>query len=117
MRIFVIGLLLFAVALLLLLPLSLINFALVATKGKGGGYFMSTAVNLDRFGNHEFRTLFNTWLIRPESVYRFGDFRETISSVLGKNQRAGTLSRSGQTLAHVLDFIDKGHCINSIIET
>lgn len=80
------------------------------------GYFMNTAVNLDRFGNYEFRTLWNAVLICKNSTHRFGDFRETISSVLGKNQRAGTLSATGRALAALLDWIDEGHCVKSIIE-
>lgn len=46
--------------------------------------------------------------------YQFGDFRETISSVLGKNQRDGTLSKKGEILVSILDFIDKDHCKKSI---
>ena len=117
MKTFVLGFILFLVSVALLVPLTLINFAVVASRGKAKGYFMSTAVNLDRFGNYEFRTLFNSTLIRHDSAHRFGAFEETISSVLGKNQRAGTLSLCGKMLAGLLDKIDKGHCINSIIES
>lgn len=117
MRTFVLGFILFLVSVVLLVPLTLINFAVVASRGKAKGYFMSTAINLDRFGNYEFRTLFNSTLIRRESAHRFGAFEETISSVLGKNQRAGTLSLCGKMLAGLLDKIDEGHCIKSIIDT
>lgn len=98
MKEFILGLLLWAVAVVLILPLTLINFGIVAWRGKGKGYFIATAVNLDRFGNYEFRTLWNATLIRRDSVHRFGNFEETISSVLGKNQRAGTLSTTGRGL-------------------
>lgn len=117
MKTFVLGFILFLVSVALLVPLTLINFAVVASRGRAKGYFMSSAVNLDRFGNYEFRTLFNSTLIRHDSAHRFGAFEETISSVLGKNQRAGTLSLCGKMLAGLLDKIDKGHCINSIIES
>lgn len=117
MRTFVLGFALFLVSVVLLVPLTLINFAVVASKGKAKGYFMSTAVNLDRFGNYEFRTLFNSTLIHRDSAHRFGAFEETISSVLGKNQRAGTLSLCGKMLAGLLDKIDEGHCVKSIIDT
>lgn len=116
MRTFVLGFILFLVSVVLLVPLTLINFAVVAARGKAKGYFMSTAVNLDRFGNYEFRTLFNSTLIHRDSANRFGAFEETISSVLGKNKRAGTLSMSGRMLTGILDSIDKDHCIKSIIE-
>ena len=117
MRTFVLGFILFLVSVALLVPLTLVNFAVVASRGKAKGYFMSTAVNLDRFGNYEFRTLFNSTLIRRDSAHRFGAFEETISSVLGKNQRAGTLSSCGKMPAGLLDKIDEGHCIKSIIDT
>ena len=117
MKTFVLGFILFLVSVALLVPLTLINFVVVASRGKAKGYFMSSAVNLDRFGNYEFRTLFNSTLIRRDSAHRFGAFEETISSVLGKNQRAGTLSLCGKMLAGLLDKIDKGPCINSIIES
>ena len=117
MKTFFLGIMLFLLSLILILPLTIANFLIVSSKGKAIGYFMSTAVNLDRFGNYEFRTLFNSILIRADSQFRFGDFEETISSVLGKNKRAGTLSKSGRMLAGLLDAIEKGHCEKSIIET
>jgi hypothetical protein len=70
-------------------------------------------VAIDRFGNTQFQSLFNALLITPEG-YRFGDFRETISSVIGKNKVAGTLSKNGRTLDRILDFLDKNHSIKSI---
>lgn len=117
MKTFFLGIMLFLLSLILILPLTVANFLIVSLKGKASGYFMSTAVNLDRFGNYEFRTLFNSILIRADSKFLFGDFEETISSVLGKNKRAGTLSKAGRMLAGLLDAIEKGHCEKSIIET
>ena len=107
------NLILFLIAYLLLLPLTFINYAVVAHKSSSKGYFRSTAVNIDRFGNREFRALFNKVLIK-ENGYRFGDIRETISSVLGKNQRDKTLTKTGKVLVWVLDLIDKNHCEKSI---
>lgn len=107
------NLILFLIAYLLLLPLTFINYAVVAHKSSSKGYFRSTAINIDRFGNREFRALFNKVLIK-EKGYRFGDIRETISSVLGKNQRGNTLTKTGKALVWVLDLIDKNHCEKSI---
>mgnify|MGYP003616471343 CR=1 FL=1 len=101
------------IAYMLLLPLTFINYAVVAHKSKSKGYFRATAVNIDRFGNREFRALFNKVLIK-ENGYKFGDIRETISSVLGKNQRDNTLTITGKALVWVLDLIDKNHCEKSI---
>lgn len=77
------------------------------------GYWRDLAVGIDRFGNYQFRTLFNT-LFRLENGYKFGNFNETVSSVLGKNQRDNTLSKIGWVLVNILDFIDENHCLNSI---
>ena len=107
------GLFLFLIAWALFLPLSLLNFLAVAIKFKDLGYFKSSAVNLDRFGNSEFRTLFNLTLKKKEG-YKFGNMEETISSVLGKNQRDNTLSFAGKVLAFILDLLDKNHCKKSI---
>jgi len=109
------GLFLFLIAWLLFLPLSLLNFLAVAIKFKDLGYFKSSAVNLDRFGNSEFRTLFNL-VLKKKGGYEFGNFEETISSALGKNQRNGTLTRTGRVLVWILDTIEKEHCKKSIKE-
>ena len=112
---FIGGLFLFLLAWILFLPLSLMNFLAVAVKFKDLGYFKSSAVSLDRFGNFEFRTLFNLTL-KKKGGYEFGNFEETISSVLGKNQRDNTLSRAGKVLVWILDLIEKEHCKKSIKE-
>ena len=112
---FIGGLFLFLIAWALFLPLSLLNFLAVAIKFKDLGYFKSSAVNLDRFGNSEFRTLFNLTLKKKEG-YKFGNIEETISSVLGKNHRDNTLSFAGKVLVFILDTIDKNHCKKSIKE-
>jgi len=109
------GLLLFLIAYLLFLPLSIATYCVLLSKGNASGYFMSSAANIDRFANREFRSLWNTILRKPYS-YEFGDFRETLSSVLGKLQRDGQLTKTGVLLSSFLDLIDKGHCKNSIME-
>lgn len=109
---FILHLFLFLLAYVLFLPLSIINYLLVKNKK---GYFLSSAVNLDRFGNMELRTLWNKTL-RKKNGYLFGDFRETISSAIGKNKRDGTLSTAGKVLSFILDKLDKNHSLKSIIE-
>lgn len=73
----------------------------------------SLALWLDQIGNAVCRDLFNRLLIE-EDGYKFGKVQETISSVLGKNERDWTLSLGGLLLVIVLDSIDKDHCRNSI---
>ena len=72
-----------------------------------------TARSIDVFANVEAQELFNDTLIQ-KGGYKFGNRQETISSVMGKNQRTNTLTRAGKTLRVILDFIDEDHCKNSI---
>ena len=108
------------IAFLLFIVLFIINyFAVIYKYGFSRktikGFFKQTAIDVDRFGNHNFRTLLNLTL-RQENGYEFGDFRETISSALGKNQRDKTLSKTGKIISDFLDFLDKNHCNKSIKE-
>lgn len=105
------GLLLFIIAYVLYLPLTLINYCLV----RKNGYFRDSAITLDKLGNREFRTLWNEAL-RTDNGYPFGNINETISSALGKNQRDNTLTKLGRALVFVLDKLDKEHCKKSINE-
>lgn len=110
-------LVLLAVLLFVLLePISFIYVTMFKKRFKWSritGYWYNLTIAIDRFGNYEFQSLFNALLITPEG-YQFGDFRETISSVIGKNKVAGTLSKNGKTLDRILDFFDKNHSIKSI---
>lgn len=105
------GLLLFFIAYILFLPLTIINFFVVWDKG----YFKSTAISLDKFANREFRSMWNKYL-RTEKGYKFGKENETISSALGKNERDNTLTKIGDVLCWVLNKLDKNHCKKSIME-
>lgn len=117
MKKFISDILLFLVAYVLLLPLTLINFFVVSmtSKDNAKGYFRSTAINIDKFGNREFRKLWNLTL-RTKNGYEFGNPEETISSALGKNERDGTLSRTGKVLIWILNVFDKNHGLKSIVE-
>ncbi len=79
------------------------------------GYFREEAVAIDRFGNSQYRSLFNDLFV-AENGYHHGNINETISSVLGKNQRDKTLTNFGRLIANTLDIIDKDHCLKSINE-
>ena len=74
---------LFIIAYALVLPLTFINYIIVVFTAKDHAkkYFRTTAVNIDKFGNREFRTLWNLTLRKPIG-YEFGNINETISSVL-----------------------------------
>ena len=104
------GFILFLIAYILFFPLSIINYLVVKNKK---GYFKSSAINIDKFGNREFRTLLNLTL-RTELGYEFGNMKETISGVLGKNERDNTLSKTGKILVFILDKLDNNHAQKSI---
>ncbi|MFV8370880.1 hypothetical protein [Flavobacterium sp. LB2P74] len=75
--------------------------------------FLSIATSIDASGNVVCKDLFNLILIK-KGGYQFGKRKETISSVLGKNQRDGTLTNTGKEVAFILDKIDPHHCLKSI---
>ena len=79
------------------------------------GYFREEAVAIDRFGNYQYHSLFNTWFVK-ENGYKHGNINETISSVLGKNQRDETLTKFGMLITKILDRMDENHCKKSINE-
>lgn len=112
------GILLYFIAIILYVPLTIINvFAVLYKYGFSfktiDGYFHETAIDIDRFANRNFRTLWNMTL-RTKEGYKFGDYRETISSALGKNKRDGTLTKTGRIVCYILDALDENHCIKSI---
>ncbi len=93
-------------------------------------YFYVTALSIDQLANTMCAELFNDALIkdvrtefkgegmlkREVSIicHKFGNPDETISSVLGKNKKLGTLTRTGKILDWILDKIDKNHTVKSI---
>lgn len=104
------GLILYIIAYLLFLPLTIFN----ALNVKKKGYFKDTAINIDRFGNREFRFSLNKYLITEKLPDRFGNIEETISSVLGKNQLSNNLTKLGKVIVWILNKIEKNHFIKSI---
>jgi hypothetical protein len=104
----IIGFLLFILALVLILLMTIVNFFEVKNKK---GYFRSTAINLDIWGNVEFRTFWNNHLIKEDFINPFGYQGETISSVLGKNILTNNLTNAGKFLVWILT---EKHCIDAI---
>jgi hypothetical protein len=105
------GVILFFIAIILLVVLECISFIVYwINKGNTKGYWLSAAKDVDKFGNHHFRYLFNKCLIKTNG-YKFGNINETISSVLGKNLKSNTLKRLGRIVVFLLT---KKHCIDAI---
>ena len=79
-------------------------------------YFTEIALVLDEAGNVIMQHILNDFLlVKKRDTYYFGNKKETISSVIGKNYMTETLSPLGLALNSFLNFIDKGHSLNSIM--
>ena len=73
------------------------------------GWNMYIAVSKDCYGN----VLLQHWLNGVFGIgygYKFGNWKETISSVLGKKYAEKTLSKFGILLHDFLNVLDKNHC-------
>ena len=77
----------------------------------------SLAIAEDQYGNVLGQYIFNDLLITKDSKHLFGNPDETISSVLGKNKKAGTLTRLGRGVSAVLNFFEKNHVEKAIDPT
>ena len=56
-------------------------------------YFLEVAISIDNTGNVMMQHLLNDFLlIKQKETYYFGNKKETISSVIGKNSLTNTLS-------------------------
>ena len=103
---------LFCVAIVLfviLLPVALI-YASIDSMSQ---IFGRLAISIDMAGNVLLANVMNDISISSNG-YKFGNRKETISSVLGKNMKDGTLTAFGIFLQKALDFIDEDHCMRSI---
>ena len=79
-------------------------------------YFLEVAISIDNTGNVMMQYLLNDLLlIKRPTTYYFGNKKETISSVIGKNSLTDTLSPLGKALNSFLNWIDKDHSFNSIM--
>jgi 8-oxo-dGTP diphosphatase len=78
---------------------------------------LKLAIAEDQYGNGLGQYMFNDLLITKDSKHKFGNIDETISSVLGKNKKAGTLTRLGKIISWILDRMDPNHVEKSIDET
>lgn len=120
---FIKSFLLFGIAFVLLVTTTPIGFVYALLRQLFVGkiktlqiYFIEVALALDNAGNVIMQHLLNdTLLIKNTNTYLFGNKKETISSVIGKNHLTNTLSTLGKALNAFLNFIDKDHSLNSII--
>lgn len=115
------GLLLFIISLVLKrileLPMYLFGSIVALFKGEWDQYNTDLAIATDQYGNGLSKYLFNILLIKKTAKHKFGNIDETISSVIGKNLLAGTLTGLGRLVNIILDAIDPNHSINAIDNT
>ena len=80
-------------------------------------YLLEVALVLDQAGNVIMQHFLNAVLLKKlPNTYLFGNKKETISSVIGKNSQTNSLTSAGQLLNGFLNAIDKNHTLNSIEE-
>ncbi|MDX1364143.1 MAG: NUDIX hydrolase [Arenibacter latericius] len=115
-----IGIVLFLISILLFLvtvPFGLVFGLFYSIYKKGlagiGEYSLKMAVSIDQLGNVAMQHLLNVIWIK-KSGYKFGNRDETISSVLGRNNKLKTLTGLGRFIDNFLNLIDKDHSLNSI---
>jgi hypothetical protein len=71
--------------------------------------FLTLAKSIDKYGNVVCAELFDWALITKEAKVKFGRIEQTISAVIGHNEKAGTLTKTGKILVKVLNWIDPNH--------
>lgn len=111
--------LLFIAAIILLFTFSTVSIAaaiILILRGKtSSNYFFESALQIDILGNILCQYILNKLFVENNG-YQFGRRNETISSVLGKNQRDNTLRWFGKLIVLILDLFEKDHCLISILE-
>ena len=92
-----------------LVDLIALAFVIAIIKGNLTDYWYTMAKSIDQHGNVAGGPLFNLILGKG-----FGNEDETISSVLGRNKKDGTLMPMGKAVAWGLNRLDKNHVEKSI---
>jgi hypothetical protein len=114
------GLLLYVVAVLLRIFLFPVGFAVGVFKSFHQHHFATglklqdkkllfLAISIDAHGNVICADLFNLTLVKRKPFVSFGQWGQTISAVLGHNERAGTLTFAGRALCFILNWFDRDH--------
>lgn len=76
-------------------------------------YNKSISISKDQYGNAVGQYFFNDLFVKTGGEC-FGNPDETISSVVGKNFKSGTLSKLGNYFKSFLDFFENDHSIKAI---
>lgn len=73
-------------------------------------FFVGLAIAIDQLGNVAFGGFLNWLFLTNIKEYPFGNYRETISEVLGWNEALGNLNRKGLMMVSILNVIESAHC-------
>ena len=79
--------------------------------------YFAKAILEDKYCCYADAELLNALFLTKDSKHKFGNPKETISSVLGKNLVAGTLTKKGYEICAILNGIEKDHVLISIDNT
>lgn len=123
MKKFIIGLFLFLISLIAFIPLAIWGLIEIIIElfyksrfwkalGKFGEIILLFATVVDVTLNVVCQVPLNRFF--QKDGYEFGSRKDTISRVLGVNQKNNTLTKSGDFLRRFLDVIEKDHCLKSI---
>ena len=80
-------------------------------------YYLDMAISKDQNSNCVNKYFFDDIMTKGKDFYHFGNKKETISSVFGKNLEKNTLSLFGRFWNMFLNDIQKNHSILSIGNT
>ncbi len=110
------GFVLYLIAVFITPIFNLIGFITIIFKPKKirGKVFKDLAISKDQHAGVYVQFWFNAWMLKKDSTDLFGHPDETISSVLGKNKRAETLTKFGLYWANWLNKREKNHVEISI---
>lgn len=75
--------------------------------------FKRMAIEVDILANVTCEEVFNNTLIK-DGGYRFGNYGETISEVLGWNLVANNLTKRGLIVVEILNIFHKKHCLKAV---
>ena len=103
---------------MILAPILYLTGAIISLfKGGFNQWNTDLAIAKDQYGNALGKYIWNGLLINKHSIHLFGNIDETISSVLGKNKRDGTLTFLGIFIDKILETIDPNHSEDAIDKT
>ena len=95
-----------------LFPLGFV-YALITFRVSKKKYLFNLAFAIDKLGNATLGVVMND-ILKKKGGLSFGNYDQTISYALGRNQQLQTLTKLGRFVAYILDWIDPNHCTKAV---